>query len=314
MVKPFSDKAFALGLNEIGEPVQSQFGWHIIQTLERKTNDQGQEEVKARHILIKPEAGEQTVIKTKVDMERLQTLTKTKGIDAASGELGMKLEETAEFYEKSRSIPGLGNQPDLQKAAFVNPVGYIPEMIKGSRGEMYICQLSDSLGVHYADLEAEKAGIKTKLETDKKKSGNKILAREYLKLHQGQDYLAAAAADSLKIVEVKDAKAGAYIADIGNYAAVNDSLLTKEVGQYTGVIETENNCYVGYVTARTKAEDKKWEKEKSTALAKAKEQVQNNHLNSWYAKKRGELKIEDNRSKFYELKPKQTNSQQIKLQ
>ena len=36
MVKPFADAAFALKINEISAPVQSQFGWHVIQVLERR--------------------------------------------------------------------------------------------------------------------------------------------------------------------------------------------------------------------------------------------------------------------------------------
>ena len=36
MVKPFADAAFALKVNEISQPIQTQFGWHVIQVLDRR--------------------------------------------------------------------------------------------------------------------------------------------------------------------------------------------------------------------------------------------------------------------------------------
>ncbi|MBQ2870224.1 peptidylprolyl isomerase [bacterium] len=31
MVKPFEDACFSMELNEVSEPIQTQFGWHLIQ-------------------------------------------------------------------------------------------------------------------------------------------------------------------------------------------------------------------------------------------------------------------------------------------
>lgn len=53
MVKPFEDAAFALTeANQISDIVESEYGFHLIQLIERKTDDTAGEQVHARHILI----------------------------------------------------------------------------------------------------------------------------------------------------------------------------------------------------------------------------------------------------------------------
>lgn len=37
MVGPFAEAAFAMKPGQLSEPVKSQFGWHVIQTEERRT-------------------------------------------------------------------------------------------------------------------------------------------------------------------------------------------------------------------------------------------------------------------------------------
>jgi len=46
LVKPFEDAMSQLSINQISEPVQSQFGWHLIQVLDRKDKDNASEHKK----------------------------------------------------------------------------------------------------------------------------------------------------------------------------------------------------------------------------------------------------------------------------
>lgn len=36
MVKPFEDAAFSLEVGEISDPIQTQFGWHLIKLIDKK--------------------------------------------------------------------------------------------------------------------------------------------------------------------------------------------------------------------------------------------------------------------------------------
>lgn len=313
MVKPFEDAAFALADSAISEPVKSQFGWHIIQTLARRTNEQGQEEVHARHILIKSDLSDGA--KAQIDKEAIAfaEAVRENGLQPAAARFGYTVSETPEFYENDRSIPEIGQFPELLKEAFANSVGYIPGKVTAPTGEAFVCEVSDSLGSHYSPLEKENSNVKSVVGRNKKIAVNRERAQQFYEANQAEDLIAAAERDSLQIVDVNNIKADSSIPGIGNVKVLNDSLLTREPGEFTALVEHDNKLYIGKVTERKKATQKEWDKQKNSVLAKANEDLKNNHLNNWYFQQRQKVKIEDNRKDYFDL-PAPRGAQQIQLQ
>ncbi len=56
-VPEFEETVWSIPVGEVSEPVQTQYGWHLIQVTERTEDDQGQEVAAVRHILLRPDSG-----------------------------------------------------------------------------------------------------------------------------------------------------------------------------------------------------------------------------------------------------------------
>ena len=149
MVAPFEEAAFNTEVGTIyGEVVETQFGYHLIYVEEAQ-----EDKVKARHILLKPEASDETV-------EAVLAEAKDAADRVSSGELkfedlskGENVEAAQLFEDISEGgyIPGLGYKDKLAKKIFAG------EMNKAyalkSEGTIYVYEKVKSVEYKEANLE-----------------------------------------------------------------------------------------------------------------------------------------------------------------
>lgn len=121
MVPPFEAAAFAQEKGKIGEPVQTNYGYHIIQVLDKKggqttTVEQARREI-AGKILAKDLASKWTA-----EMEKALALPngaeKTSKVDTLVKEAGLKWDNTGLFDAGSQFVPKIGDVDGLATEAF----------------------------------------------------------------------------------------------------------------------------------------------------------------------------------------------------
>ncbi len=117
MVSEFEKAAFELQPNTISQPIQTDYGFHIIQVLEKKAAQAGNVDA------VRPQIARQIVADKKVidRIEQLKTLLKADdvaGIQKWAAELGLKWDETGAFSITAQQIPKVGANDEFATAAF----------------------------------------------------------------------------------------------------------------------------------------------------------------------------------------------------
>ncbi|MCI4648750.1 peptidylprolyl isomerase [Phaeodactylibacter sp.] len=166
-VPEFEAAAFRLEKDEISPVIESEFGFHIIQMLERRGNS-----IRVRHILIKPDI-------TEADLElarnRLDSVRHLVMDDSMSFSMAVKRfgnEDQQSYNNDGRMVnPATGNtffeigdlDPDIYFTVDTMDVGEIsaPFMFRDPTGERYfrVVQLQSRSSPHKADLRKDYSKI-----------------------------------------------------------------------------------------------------------------------------------------------------------
>ncbi|MFC1785878.1 peptidylprolyl isomerase [Candidatus Neomarinimicrobiota bacterium] len=123
MVKPFSDAAFSSRKGSVVGPVLSQFGYHIIKIIDKKTVD-GKTQVHGAHILLKITFGAGSRDALRRDATLFSYDAQDYGFDAALDTHSVVGSE-ASVNEKSINIDPIGQLRNASRFAFNSEIGTV---------------------------------------------------------------------------------------------------------------------------------------------------------------------------------------------
>lgn len=300
MVPVFEETAFQTPAGEIAEPVLSQFGWHIIQTLDRRPTDDG-EEVSARHILLQVQPSRETQQQMKVQSSRLHDLAREKGLAQAAAEMGLTVNETSAFQEKDGVIRDIGRVGELISFAFANPQGAVADIYYAPGGDILVCAVSAVLPVYYTPFEEEQSRIQTAATRSKRGFYMNSYVQNFVNNLSPDQYLTWAQRDSLMIVELTGHKKGDPITSIGKHEELDEVLFSTPEGSFGPLVSENMRWFLPQVRKHTRPDLAIWEQDKNSLMQTAREDARQDHLNQWYVQERRQVSIIDNRADYYDL-------------
>ena len=289
-VPAFDSVAFSLPLQEISEPVLTQFGFHIIQITERSG-----EQSTGRHILIPIEDGaamEETLIDR---ADSLEALGDRSGLETAARTMGLTI-ESADVTEDDPFLPGVGPADEAADFMFRDgEPGETSEVYEGATG-FYLVQLESRIPAGVWTLEEATPAIRLKLAEEKKLERARMVAREIVDgVRGGQTLELAASAQRIRSQEAGPFTRTEFVPGLGRANAAVGAGFGLQAGQTSGVIEADGKLYVIQLLEKTEADRAEFDAQKEMIRGQTVQALQQERWNDFLLALRENAKIVDNR-------------------
>lgn len=299
MVAAFDSAVWALPVNEISQPVQTQFGYHLLQVTAK-----GGDTAVVRHILL-------PVKKSDADLETIDARSDTlahlieqqQPLERAARSVGAVLRQGVTVTDALAYIPGVGPAMEAldwaagearDRTAGPHPVS---DVMDGDQA-LYAVRLESYLPKGKMSLAEATPAIRERLILQKKRAsaraeGERIVAE----VRGGKTLQQAAAARGLAVQRAGPFTRMEPNREFGIASAAVGAAFGTPLNQVSGVVETTSGLFIVRPVARQAADQAAFNRDKDRIRQALTGQLRQQSVQRWLDSARRAAKIRDNRDR-----------------
>jgi peptidyl-prolyl cis-trans isomerase D len=303
MVPAFDAVVFSLPVGQVSEPVQTQFGYHLVQ-VEERSGDQ----VRARHILLPVEKAEAAMAELDARADSIHRLAPGMGLERAARLVGATYRPGVTVAAAAPFVPGVGSAREAldwaadQASSDDAPPHPVSEAFQ-SQGALYVVRLVSYQPRGTMSLAEATPQIRRTLIVEKKKEQAKAAgARMLQEIRAGRTLQQVAAEHGLTVGTAGPFSRMDPQPVFGQGNAVIGAAFGTPVGQVSQPVESTAGLFLIRPTARKEADRAEFERQKEQLRALMSYQAQQEQLSRWMESLRKSAKIDDYRDRVFKAR------------